>query len=143
MNTSRVSTRTFPMAGLVVALASVLALQGCSSDSGDVSVADLISDAANSDAANSDGAGSGGSGSGSGGYTSNIPSDTMVVAAVTATRAKDGEWKDGALRLTYDEGSVEDIMAHINCSAISHLIKDEEGLILVYPDGEVDCREEA
>lgn len=68
--------------------------------------------------------------------------DTLVTAAVAATDADSGEWRDGTMVLTYTDGSVDDVTASINCSAMSHLLSDDDGLVLVYPDGEVDCRDQ-
>lgn len=138
MKSSHRPTRRWLMAGLGVAAASALALTGCSSASGDAGVPGL-------DAALGSGfSGAGGSSSDDAGpaISVNGKNSDMVTASVTATGAASGQVRDGALRLTYPDGSTEDVSAFINCSAISHLINDDAGLVLIYPDGELDCRAE-
>lgn len=61
---------------------------------------------------------------------------TALKAAVGA----DGVGVDGdTIRLTFDDGSVDDVMAHINCSAATSLRERGEQIVLSFPDGEVDC----
>lgn len=112
------------LAGLA-AVAAAGALVGCSSDSDSTPAAtetEVVVDE-NGDGINAD-------------------QDTLVTAAVAATNADSGEWRDGTMVLTYTDGSVDDVTASINCSAMSHLLSDDDGLVLVYPDGEVDCRDQ-
>lgn len=67
--------------------------------------------------------------------------DDIVIQAVEATfsdQNASAEWAGSTLRVTMD-GSTEDIMAHIPCTAVEALLADGEDVVLVYDDGEFIC----
>lgn len=65
--------------------------------------------------------------------------DAMVTAAVAATSADTGEWRDNVLVLHFGEGSTEDVKAFTNCRAMNEFVAEGEEVELHYPDGVVDC----
>ena len=138
MSLISVSTSARLFGGVAATAAATLMLVGCSSggDSDANSKSDQDSAAAASSAIN-DAISGGGDG-----RVFNSSDDTMVKAATAATGAESGEWRDDTLRLTFSKGSKEDVIASINCRAIAHTLADDDGLVLIYPDGEVDCGEQ-
>lgn len=68
-------------------------------------------------------------------------SDLEVLGAglQAGTNAESFTVDGNTIRLHFTEGSVEDPMAHISCSAATQLLDAEHQAILVFPDGEKDC----
>lgn len=53
------------------------------------------------------------------------------------------EVEGDTIYLFFDEGTFDSIPAAINCSVALTLQSDEDRVVLVYPDGEVDCNEQS
>lgn len=68
-------------------------------------------------------------------------SDDVVITAVESTfksaNAK-AEWAGSTLRVSMD-GSVDDVAAVINCTALNALLADGENAVQVFSDGEHEC----
>lgn len=67
--------------------------------------------------------------------------DDMVITAVESTFEKynaKAEWSGTTLRVSMD-GSVDDVAAVINCTALNALLADGENAVEVFSDGELDC----
>ena len=67
--------------------------------------------------------------------------DDMVITAVESTFDKynaKAEWAGTTLRVSMD-GSVDDVAAVLNCTALNALLADGENAVEVYSDGELDC----
>ena len=65
----------------------------------------------------------------------------MVIQAVESTFDKynaKAEWAGTTLRVSMD-GSVDDVAAVLNCTALNALLADGENAVEVYSDGELDC----
>lgn len=68
-----------------------------------------------------------------------VDDDMVVQTIVTATDATKAEWDGSTLVASFDEGSAQEMLAGMPCSAIEAIIAADERAVLVYPDGEVDC----
>ena len=68
--------------------------------------------------------------------------DALAVAMQAATRADRVQVDGGTFRLHFDEGSVEDVNAFINCSAMNSIKGDTDSVVMVYADGELNCDDE-
>lgn len=67
--------------------------------------------------------------------------EDMVIQAVESTFDKynaKAEWAGTTLRVSMD-GSVDDVAAAINCTALNALLADGENAVQVFGDGELDC----
>lgn len=65
--------------------------------------------------------------------------DMIIQTVVTATDAVEAEWDGNTLVAHFDDGSVDEVMAGMPCSAIGAIIAADESAVLIYPDGEIDC----
>lgn len=123
--------------GLIALAAVGVFVVGCSSDDSSTTpeppVSDVVNAPADPEQSSTDAEDTAGS------LDANTRDD-LVVAAVAATQADRGEWAGDTMRLYYGSGSSSDVTADISCRAITHLLSDDDGLVLVYPDGEKDCR---
>lgn len=63
----------------------------------------------------------------------------MARALAGGTGADRHEVDGNTVHLIFDEGSVDDVKAAINCSVAVSMIAEDDRVVLVYPDGEVDC----
>ncbi|MDT0200379.1 hypothetical protein [Nocardioides sp. AE5] len=123
--TSRLLHRTgLALAALTLALAAA----GCSSDDPD-------------NPQGSSGGGSSSSGSGSDRPMGNIADDDAIRIIANTLKADRAEWRGEVAVFHFADGSRDDPLSRINCSAISHLIADTESAELHYPDGVLDCTE--
>ncbi len=142
-----VNLRTLtPRAGLAVPRGSVLisalavaglVLAGCSSDSDGEAPAPGVSDNGG-DSTNSTGAGD----SDGSGRVFGASDDAVVQAVVKATPADSAEWRGDTLWVNFDDGSVKGPTTGGYCRITAALLNDGESVMLVYPDGEVDCEQE-
>lgn len=71
-----------------------------------------------------------------------VDADGLAVAMQSATRADRVEVDGTTFRLHFDEGSVEDVQAYINCSAVNSVAGADDSVVMVYADGELDCDDE-
>lgn len=70
-----------------------------------------------------------------------IDRETLARSLAPATKADRWEIDGDTIRLIYDSGSASAVTSTINCTAANTLKSDEDQVVLVYPDGEVDCGE--
>ena len=131
---------------LALTIAAILALSStaCSSDSTGEEQEAAASGATDSRNADSDTAARDGDDPGESPSDSNYGSDLEVLGAglQAGTGAESFDVDGNTIRLHFAEGSVDDPMAHVSCSAATQLLDAEHQAILVFPDGEKDCSSE-
>lgn len=74
-----------------------------------------------------------------GGRAFDVDQDTVVTAVLSGTDAAAAEWEGSTLHVVFESGSVDDMEARIPCTAAETVIADDESVVVVYPDGEIDC----
>lgn len=67
----------------------------------------------------------------------------LAQSMLAGTKADRWEVDGNTIRLIFSEGSVDSVSPVINCTATNSLKADEDRVVLVYPDGEVDCDEQS
>lgn len=127
-----------------VALAAVLLLgaAACSDDSDDA--ADTSPPPAEDTTSEGEGTTTGGGDATAGddsGRPFGVDDEGMAASMKAATRADRVEVDGSTFRLFFGEGSVEDMSANINCTAMASVKGDEDSVVLVYPDGERPCED--
>ena len=65
--------------------------------------------------------------------------DMIIQTVVTATDAVEAAWDGSTLVAHFDDGSVDEVMAGMPCSAIGAVIAADESAVLIYPDGGIGC----
>lgn len=142
MNLRTLTPRAIPAAPRGAVLVSALAvaglvLAGCSSDSDSEAPAPGTS---SNDGGSADATGTGDADSS--GRAFGASDDAIVQAVVTATPADSAEWRGDTLWVTFTDGSVDDPTVGGYCRVTAALLEDGEPVMLVYPDGEIDCEQE-
>lgn len=123
-----------PIAAAVVAALLLVGAAGCSDDSS----GDKTSAAA-TDANGDDGTVSG---DGDASRPFGVDADGLATAMKSGTGADRVEVDGNTFRLYFDEGSTEDVMAMVKCSAMDSVKGDDDSVVMVFPDGELECDEE-
>ncbi len=72
-----------------------------------------------------------------------VSRDDLAKSIGSATSADRWEVEGETIYLFYGSGTYDSMTAAINCSAALTLQSDEDRVVLVYPDGEVDCNEQS
>lgn len=67
-----------------------------------------------------------------------VDSSGMSTAIKAGTKADRVEFNDGTFRAHFESGSTEDTVAWTKCGVLQ-LLGEGENLLLVFPDGELDC----
>lgn len=71
-----------------------------------------------------------------------IDIEAMARSMSAGTGASSWEVDGNTIRLMFNNGSVDSMSPVINCTATNALKADEDRVVLVYPDGEVDCADQ-
>ena len=124
-------TRTIASAALAVALLGVTA---CSDDDDGAAGDDQP-------AAESNGGGAASGLDESAGRPFGVDASGMATAMKAGAGADRVEVDGNTFRLYFDEGSKDDVTATVTCSAMDSVSGDDDLVVMVYPDGELDCAE--
>ncbi len=138
---SRTAHRLAPVALAALLATGTAACGGGGGDSDDVATATDTADTPTAEQDTSDEADGTNGMDTEGDRAFDVDQDTVVTSILSGTDAVDAEWDGSTLRVIFEAGSVDDVEATIPCTAAETIIADDESVVIVYPDGEVDCSE--
>lgn len=148
MPTSRSLSRLF---AVLLSAAMVFSLAACSGDdSDDTTNGDATEETSAGDAEDDAVAGDAVAGDDDAAATSededdsrafDVDDDGLAAAMQSGTGADDVEVDGNTFRLNFNDGSVDDVTSSINCRAMNEVKGADDQVVLVYPDGEVNCDE--